>query len=293
MLAVFVFSLAAGAQAQQALEEYLDVFTVHVKPEKRADFDAIARRIADANRRNSGDNWVTVETVYGEGNTISFISTRKSYGEVETAMGTFMNALSKAYGAAAAQKMLADGSSTMASTRSELRRRRWDLSSNVPADPAARSKMVGESRWLRTTMVRVRPGRTADFEALLKEVKAAREKASPSEVVLVSQAVAGQEGTVFYITSLKPSMADFDKMMPIQQVLGDEAYQRWLKTSADVVTATQTTISRFVPEISNAPEEIASAAPDFWTPKPAMAGSGKPAGQSKRITPAGKKTQEQ
>jgi hypothetical protein len=40
----------------------------------------------------------------------------------------------------------------------------------------------------------VRPGEIATFEALLKDLKAAREKASLPLTVLVSQAVAGQDG---------------------------------------------------------------------------------------------------
>jgi hypothetical protein len=267
VLALAIITVPAIAQDQG---ELLDVFTVQVKPEKRAAFDAITKRIAEANRKNNGDSWVTTETVYGEGNTVNFISVRKGYGDIENAMGAFMGALAKTYGQAGTEKMMAEASACMENHRSELRRRRWDLSSNVPSDAAGRAKVVGESRWLRTTMVRVRPGRTAEFEALVKEVKAAREKAS-SDVVFVSQGVAGQQGSVYYVTALKGSLADFDSFPPMQQVLGEEGYERWLKTNADIVLTTQSSIMRFVPESSNAPSEIASAAPSFWNPKPTMA----------------------
>ena len=93
--------------------------------------------------------------------------------------------------------MMRDYSQCMANVRVEFRLRRWDLSSNAPADAAAMAKMLGNTRWLRTTAVHVRPGQVAVFEALLKDLKAAREKASPPQTALVSQAVAGQEGTVF------------------------------------------------------------------------------------------------
>src|ERR1700756_162333 len=142
--------------------------------------------------------------------------------------------MQKTYGKAAADKMLQDFNQCLASSRSEFRRRRWDLSSNPPADPAAMAKLVGESRWLRTTVVHVRPGQVTSFEALLKDIKAAREKASPPQTVLVSQAVAGQEGTVFYVTTLQSSLAGFDALPP---------------------------------DLSNAPEQVASVAPDFWIPK--------------------------
>ncbi len=43
--------LAISAEAQIA-GSYLDYYTVKVKPEKMADFEAIARKIVEANRKN-------------------------------------------------------------------------------------------------------------------------------------------------------------------------------------------------------------------------------------------------
>jgi hypothetical protein len=277
---VIVFVLLgalAVSQAQQAQESYLDVFTVQVKPDRRADFDAISRKIAAANRQNKGDTWIAMETVYGPGDRVSFVSTRNSYGEVESAMGVFMGALQKTYGKAATDKMFQDLSQCTVSSRSEIRRRRWELSSNAPSDPAAFAKLLAESRWLRTNVVHVRPGQIATFEALLKDMKAAREKATPPLTVLVSQAVAGQEGTVFYVTMLQSSLAGFDAIPPIQQTLGDEGYANFLKTNAEAVSGTETVINRFLPELSNAPEQVASIAPDFWRPKSTVAANPKTA----------------
>jgi hypothetical protein len=271
---VLLAALAVG-QAQQAQESYLDVFTVQVKPDKRADFDAISKKIAAANRQNKGDTWIAMETVYGPGDRVSFVSTRNSYGEVESAMGEFMGALQKTYGKAATDKMFQDVSQCTVSSRSEIRRRRWDLSSNAPSDPAAYAHLLGESRWLRTTIVHVRPGEIATYEAMMKDVKAAREKASPPLTVLVSQAVAGQEGTVFYVTTLQSSLAGFDAIPPMQKTLGDEGYAKFLKANADAVSGTETVINRFLPELSNAPEQVASIAPDFWTPKSMVAANAK------------------
>lgn len=274
ILFVFLGALAV-AQAQQAQESYLDVFTVQVKPDRRADFDAIGRKIAAANRQNKGDTWIAMETVYGPGDRVTFISTRNSYGEVESAMGTFMGALQKAYGQTATDKIFQDLGQCTVSSRSEIRRRRWELSSNAPSDPAAFARLIGESRWLRTVAVHVRPGEIATFEALLKDMKAAREKATPPLTVLVSQAVAGQEGTVFYVTTLQSSLAGFDAIPPIQQTLGEDAYAKFLKVSAEAVSESETVINRFLPELSNAPEQVASIAPDFWRPKSIVAANAK------------------
>jgi len=251
----------------QAPDQYLDVYIAQVKPEKRADFDAISKKMVAANRHNKGDAWLTMETAYGQGNRVSFISVRQSYGDAEKATGAFIEAMQKTYGKAAAEKMFQDFNQCLVSSRSEFRRRRWDLSSNAPADAAAMSKMLGETRWLRTTVVHVRPGQVAAFEALAKDLKAAREKASPPQTTFVSQAVAGQEGTVFYVTTLQSSLAEFDTLPTTQQVLGDEGYAKFLKASADVIAGTETVINHFLPELSNAPEEVAAIAPNYWRPK--------------------------
>ena len=84
-----------------------------------------------------------------------------------------MGALTKAYGAAGANRLLGDFNGSISSSRGELRRRRPELSSNL-GDAAAMNKIIGESRWTRIFTIRVRPGRTLDYEGLLRENKAAR-----------------------------------------------------------------------------------------------------------------------
>jgi hypothetical protein len=291
--AVLLVTLALG-QAQPAIEDYLDVEIVQVKPEKRADFDAIAKKIVAANHQNNGDDWLAMETVYGPGDRVTFISTRHSYGEVEKAMGVFDDAMQKAFGKAATAKMLQDLNQCTISSRSEIRRRRWDLTANAPSDPAGYAKMIADSRWLRTTAVQVRPGQVANFEAILKDLKTAREKASPPQIMLVSQAVAGQEGTVFYVTTLQSSLAGLDAIPTVQQTLGDEGYARFLKASAETISGTETVINRFLPELSNAPEQVAANAPDYWRPKAAAAvnAKGKPA-KSAVVNAGETKTDEQ
>jgi hypothetical protein len=274
--AVAVVLLAAVAFGQTQ-EQYLDVYIAQVKPEKRADFDAINKKMAAANRQNKGDSWIAMETVYGRGDRVTFTSMRNSYADADKGSQMFEQALQKTYGKAAADKMGQDFEQCVASVRTEYRRRRWDLSSSAPADAAAMAKMLGNARWLRTTAVHVKPGQVAAFEGLLKDLKTAREKASPPQTALVSQAVAGQEGTVFYVTSLQTSMAGFDAIPTVPQLLGEEGYAKYLKTSAEVVESTETVINRFLPELSNAPEEVVAAAPDYWRPKATMAAKASPA----------------
>jgi len=264
---VLLATLAAG----QAQEQYLDVYIAQVKPEKRAQFDAITKKMVEANRHNNGDAWLTMETVYGAGDRVTFISTRQGYGETEKGSDAFYAALLKANGKAGTDKLFQDYNQCLVSYSTELRRRRWDLSSNAPSDPAAQAKMIGEARWLRTNVMHVKPGQSEAFEALAKEVKAAREKASPPVTTLVSQGVAGQEGGTYYFTVLQNSMSGFDTVPSIQKILGEEAYARFLKTNGEAVERNEMVINHFLPELSNAPENVIAAAPDYWTPKAVVA----------------------
>ncbi len=67
----------AAPVAVHAQGEYLDVYTVKVKPEKLADFQALTKKWVDANRRFNGDHWLTTETLYGEGDVYAFVSPRQ------------------------------------------------------------------------------------------------------------------------------------------------------------------------------------------------------------------------
>jgi hypothetical protein len=270
---VFVVTLLA-ALAAQAQEQYLDVYIAQVKPEKRAEFDAISKKMAAINRQNNGDQWMALETDYGPMNRVTFISTRQGYAEITKGSDAFLAALQKSLGKDGADKLFQDFNRCLENSRSELRRRRWDLSSNAPADAAALAKMLGESRQIRTTAVRVKPGQGPAVEALLKEVKAAREKNSPDVVTLVSQSEAGQDGTIFYVTNLQKSMAGFDSVAPLRKTMGDEAYEHYLKTASEIVVNTETMISHFLPEISNPAPDVIAAAPDYWTPKEVVAKGG-------------------
>jgi len=278
MLLAVALVLCWVTAAAQTGTQYLDAYIVQVKPEKRAEFDALSKRMADANRRNGGDQWLAMETMYGEANSVAFISTRNSYGDIDSAMTKFMGAASKAFGAGT-EKLMNDFSSCLVSSRGEIRVRRWDLSWNAPKDAAEYAKLLGQSRYLRTNVVYVRPGRAQDFEAMVKELKAAREKNSPGEIGLVSQAVAGQKGGVFYITTLKPNMEAFDNVPTMQKIMGDEGFAKYMKTASDVVESNYTMINRFLPELSSAPPEVLAAGGEFWNPKPVVAEKkkGKPA----------------
>jgi len=286
-LAVIVSLVAPVAVHAQG--DYLDVYIANVKPEKVADFEALAKKMVDANRRNNGDRWLGMESVYGQGYTYVFISNRKDYADTDKATGAFMGSLAKAYGEDGAAKLLHEWDSCLISSRSELRKRRRDLSRKMP-EGADYIKFVGDSRILRTTAVHIRPGRVADFEALMKDVKTAGEQAPNTQPLLVSQVIEGGNGTIFYVTSLRPSLGGYDNNPTTREILGDEGYKKFLQVSADSVESTDSSLYRFSAELSLPTQEVMAAAPDFWQPKPVVAHT--PKSKAPPVQPAAQVTKQ-
>src|SRR5438477_8724279 len=100
--ASFAFAMLAAAQPQIG---YVDIFIVKVKPEKRMEFDALAKKIAEANRKNKGDNFTCSSVEYGEQNTLYFTSGRANMAAIDEGMKAFESAIGKAFGPAASKIM--------------------------------------------------------------------------------------------------------------------------------------------------------------------------------------------
>jgi hypothetical protein len=273
----FLAAVFFAAPSLQAQGNYLDVYIAKVKPEKAFEAEALARKIADANRHNNGDRVLAEEAVYGTAFTYIFVTQRNSYSDVEKGNDAFMASLNKAFGKEGAQKMFADWNNCLVSAHSELRLRRPDLSSKMPTDAQSFAKLVGESRVLRSLSIRVRPGHNAEFESLVKDINSKAEKVSDTKPVLVSQVIEGGEGETYYITFLRQSLAGFDKEVMLKDFMGEEGMAKLAKTVADVEASSSSAIYRFRPDMSYPPDQIAEVATDYWNPKPEMAAAPKPA----------------
>jgi hypothetical protein len=264
--------LPLGAQAQgMATEGFVDDFIVHVKQNCRPQYDNLVKKLVAANHANGGDNWIAMESTYGEGNIVRFVSTRENYAGIESAQGKFMMALQKGMGEVGMTKLFSELGACSESTQGVLRARRWDLSTGVPADPAAQAKVIGNARWIRIFTVHVRPGMAGRFEAMVKTVNAAMAKADPNASSWISQSAAGDNGIVYYISQLRPSLASFDGGKSMREMMGDEAFAAFQKDSSEVVTRTDVAIYQMSGSLSNAPDEVAAVAPNFWRPHPMMA----------------------
>jgi hypothetical protein len=209
--------------------------------------------------------------MYGEANVVTFTSLRTGFGDVQKGMDLFMGALGKPGGMPAAMKMLQDFNNTVLSARSEMRRRRPDLGTNVPSNAADTAGVIGKARFLYMVTVRVRPGRTLEFEDQTKMVRDARVKGGQKQTWFVSQSQVGLQGTSFYITKPLGSLAEIDGAPQLAQTLGANGYKQYQKGLAENTLSTEITIGRYLPELSNPPAEIVAVDPAFWNPKPVPA----------------------
>src|SRR6266446_8962476 len=230
---LFLVTLTSGMMAAQEPAEYLDEFIVKVKPEKRAEFDAINKKMVALNRRNKGDAWLASENTYGENNVVTFVSRRSGFGDAQKAFDLFMGALAKPGGMPAAEKILQDFNNTVVSTRSEMRRRRPDLGTNVPPSAADNAAVIGKARFLYTVTVRVRPGRALEYEDQIKMVRDARARTGQQQTWFVSQSAVGLQGTSYYITRPLGALGDMDGSPALPQTLGANGYKQYQKGLAD------------------------------------------------------------
>jgi hypothetical protein len=259
------------AQSTSTSEGYVDEYVVHVKHTCAMQYDNLVKKLVAANRGNMGDNWITLESTYGEGNVYRFISTRATYADIEAAQGKFMAAIAKSQGGEAGMmKLFSDLDACADSTQGILRHRRWDLSVGKPADAAAYAQAVGNSRWVRLIEIHVRPGMTPRYEAMRKMVMAAQMKANQNTgSTWVSEEVAGNQGTVFVYTQVRPTLGAFDaapNSPSMRDMMGDSAYEAYQREYSEIITRTDVSIYQVSGSLSNAPDDVVAVAPKFWHP---------------------------
>lgn len=257
--------LASPVQAQ---DSYVHLYIAHVKPEKRAEFDAVSKRIAEINRKNHGQNFLVYEEVFGDQNAIHYVGIPTKLEEMETTYDAFASAMIKEVGAAGMTKLIQEQNATLVSAHGELRRLSGELSANLPKDAAALYKMLGEARWLRTWIVRVRPARGSLYEAELARNKEAQERANPGVPIFVSTNSAGDWTGTFYTTTVAKTLGDFNKPKSMGEARG-AGYADFAKMAAEAFLDAKTVIYHVLPELSNPPAEVVAADPAFWRPAPA------------------------
>jgi hypothetical protein len=262
---VCLAAYVAGTARAQSLPVYLDLSRSQVRGEKSKEYEDAIHKIIEVNRKYKGDRWIALTTEYGETGTYLFSSSRDSMAAIETGGDAFMKAIKEGMGPLG-DKMMRD-LGAWSTFRSELRRRRWDLSVHPPTDAAGLATLVGQSRWIRTLRLDVRPGWALDYVQSWKGFQHELEKVSPPVTALVSESVTGTPA--IFVGVYYKSMADMDvEVASVQKALTSTAYLNLSKVTASAVDKSMWEIHRVRPDLSNPPDEVLNADPAFWKPAP-------------------------
>ena len=266
---VCLFAVAAGAAMGQTLPAYLDITKAQIHSERSREYEDGVRKLIEVNRKYKGDRWIALTTEYGDTGTYMFSSSRENLAGVEAGGEVFMKALKEGLGPLG-DKLLRDLGAWSTSFRSEIRRRRWDLSVHPPADSAGLSAMVAHARWIRTVKLDLKPGKSMEYIAAWKQFQAELGQVSPPVTALVSEGITGTP--VMYVGMYYKSMADMDaEVEGVRKALMSDAYVNLMKISGDAVAMSNWEIHRVRPDLSNPPDEILNADPAFWKTKPPAA----------------------
>jgi hypothetical protein len=99
--------------------------------------------------------------------------------------------------------------------------------------------------------VTVAPGRTADFENLLKTDVLPAVKKGEAKAYFVSQTLLGGDISQYTTVTLYDSFADIGKGSPILRGMGGQAgYERFLRKTAGIVVRTERAVYRYNTELS-------------------------------------------
>jgi hypothetical protein len=261
---VFGCAAAGAALAQTTPGPLLDTLRVKIKPEKRMEYEAAVRKIAEVNRKH-GDRWIAYVTQFGDTGAYQFTSVREKWADVETGEETFRKAMMEGLGSGM-PKFFADLSSISTSMQAEIRRRIPDLSVNIPASQEDRLRQVSQARFMRTIRLELKPGRMPEWVEAWKPWQAELERVEPKVTAAVSATSTGRSAVV--ISSYFRDMAEMDAIdVGIQKALAGDTYREFMRKSADMLYSSNWEIHRILPELSSMPEEFVSMNPEFWKPK--------------------------
>jgi hypothetical protein len=212
--------------------------------------------------------------VSGDQNQVVYIERYPSFAALETSDKKLETALAGSPALQAEMEALErSGGPLHSGQRTMIAVFRPDMSYR-PMSPAA----VGKSRYVSMTTVRTKLGRGADYEGYVKQTNRAREKANLDEHTSVFQVISGGPLGTFVSFAANQSLAEMDafraglsaRSKAIDEALGgEEVVRQRRETFEGSVMEFRSVLYAFNPRLGTPVTEVASADPDFWTPKPA------------------------
>lgn len=118
----------------------------------------------------------------------------------------------------------------------------WDPAPQAP--PAA---------FVSVSIYSVKPGKAADFLALMKEATAVTKKIGKAKGVFVARVGYGGDTSEYHVVTAYDSLADVASQGGFRAAMGDSAYTAFLKKIGETINSRQRDLYRFRPEFSYLP----------------------------------------
>jgi len=142
---------------------------------------------------------------------------------------------------------------------------------------------IAHMRYFEISLFRVRPGHRAQWNELVKLVKAAYEKVPDSHWAMY-EAMLGQEDVTYVVIVPRKSATELDQSMMQEEqfveAMGEDGMKKLTELESSAVEFTQNNLFQFSPAMSYPRDEWVKADPEFWkthAPKPAAKAEEKPA----------------
>jgi len=228
-----------AVEAPPAASQWLSINVVRVKPDMLTEFEDFSRREITPAMKKIGVKertaWAT--GVFGEAFEYVFVTPIDDWAQYDAAPSQITKALGEE-GARKARRFIESVHTYAVQTRPDL---------------SYMGKMTGPPKLAVVNWLHIAPGRTAEFENLLKtEIVPAMKKADV-RAYLVSRTVHGGDTNEYVSLTFMDSYAEIGKEQPIVRGMGQAAFNRFVPKTAGIITHHERSIARYVPELSFEP----------------------------------------
>ncbi len=247
---------AAGAPPKVLLLVYQQVLSGKAGERQRLEADT-SRRFDEL---NVPITWIELEAVTGPPQAL-FFDPANSFAELDRA-GTMLASTFATHPELAQQQQQIE--ERLASSKTVVAARRDELSL------APERIDLTKARYLRITMVSLRPGHERDFgEAQnIRSAAARRDRSEPACVVY--EINSGAPKPTFLVVESLRSLADADKELDrersLQQNLAEADRARLEQIGREAYLSVESNLYAMHPDMSHVPKEFAAGDPAFWNP---------------------------
>jgi hypothetical protein len=275
--ATVVCAIPAGAQTPAPAEQGAPPALLQIEREELRPGKAAAHAVNEAawaaayTKAQSPVHWLGMTSVTGPSEAW-FLTAQDSFAALENDQ----NSTDAAPALAAERDRLSAADGDMLSRTSTI------IARYRPALSYQPTVKLPTMRYMSVNLMRVKPGRVAEFMDGWRMIVAAHEKATMDEHWAVYEVESGMPDTTFLFLYARKSLAEIDASGPMhaaagyRDAVGDGGRRQMNDVTANCIEMTQTLHFRLRPAMSTLPKEWAET-DTFWAPPapPAMAAADK------------------